>query len=282
VEVEKQDKILKSITQAKLGNREAFSYLYEEFYPKLFSFVNFKTRDTEKTNDIVADTFLNWYKSLDTYEVKQKPINYLYTIATRLIINDSQKKKSLALGEEAEDFIPDENISAEDLSDINLNFQKVKNIIDEKLNDVEKQVIDFKYLKEMENSEIAKILNKSENNIRQIEFRALQKIRNNLKYVYAVGGVAAVSMLLIVLNVSTQKSPNQIFATGESMSSEISADSSVVATGAQPTMMSAKFAAPVQVDLELNMVTIPEKEKTLLQRVWSYLENLFRKLFVTF
>jgi RNA polymerase sigma factor (sigma-70 family) len=275
VEVEKQEKILQSIADAKLGNREAFSYLYDEFYPKLFSFVNFKTRDVEKTNDIVADTFLNWYKSLETYEVKQKPINYLYTIATRLIINDSQKKKSLVLGEEAEDFIPDENISAEDLSDINLNFQKVKNIIDEKLNDVEKQVIDFKYLKEMENSEIAKILNKSENNIRQIEYRALQKIRNNLKYVYAVGGVAAVSMLLIVLNISTQKTPNQILATDESVSVARSTDSTFAATEAQPTMMSAKMSMPMQASVELNTVTIPEKEKTLWEKIVEYIKKLF-------
>lgn len=81
------------IYKAKNGDKTAFSTLYTELYTPLFRFVKSRTNNHEKSLDICQETFLKWYKSLDTYEIKMKPLSYLMMISMRLIINDGQKKK---------------------------------------------------------------------------------------------------------------------------------------------------------------------------------------------
>lgn len=175
------DKILENIQKAKAGDSEAFEYLYSQFYTPLFNFIKWRTNDSEKTKDLVQEVFVKWYQSLQSYEVKMKPLNYLYTIATRLIINDSQKKKSLQLDEDAEEFIADESENLESILNTQINFSKTKQIISEELSETEQNVISLKYLQELENREISEILSLKENNLRQIEYRALKKLRDKLK-----------------------------------------------------------------------------------------------------
>lgn len=172
------------ILRAKSGDKEAFEFLYKEMYQPLFRFVLFRTRDEEKTKDIVSEVFVRFYESLDRYEIKMKPINYLMTIAMRLIINDTKKKKALALDEDAEEFIPSEEESIEDILNTEVDFSNVREIIEE-LGESEKDVITLKYLNDFSNSEVSEMIQKSEGNVRVIEFRALKKIRDMYNQKYA-------------------------------------------------------------------------------------------------
>jgi len=168
--------LLAQIKRAKEGDTEAFGELYQELYSPLFRYVIFKCRDVEKAKDIVSETFLKWYESLDRYEAKIKPINYLITIAVRLLINEGKKKGALQLDLDAEEFIESGEESVTEFLNTELEFGQVKEIIDN-LPEGEKDVIYLKYIDDKNNSEIAEILSKTEGNIRVIEHRALKKIR---------------------------------------------------------------------------------------------------------
>ena len=144
--------LIENIQKAKDGDAQAFEYLYEQFYVPLFRFIKWRINDQENAADFVQDVFLKWYQSLSRYEVKMKPVNYLYVIAMRLIINDSQKKNTLQLEEDAEEFIADETESLEEILDTEINFSKVREIIDTELNDSEKNIISLKYLEEKNNN----------------------------------------------------------------------------------------------------------------------------------
>jgi RNA polymerase sigma-70 factor (ECF subfamily) len=175
-----EESILQNIALAKKGDKNAFGFLYQEFYKPLHRFVFYKVRDENKADDIVSEVFLKWYESLSRYEVKQKPLNYLYTIALRLIINESQKKKADYFPEDAEEFLESGEESYEDILDKEYNLDFIKKIIEENLGELEKDLFKLKFQEGLDNKEIADILNKQENYIRQIEFRALKKIKQKV------------------------------------------------------------------------------------------------------
>lgn len=177
-------KIHQRIQEAKSGNKHSFELLYLELYQPLYKFVLSKTRDPEKTKDVVQDVFFRWYKSLNTYTPDIKPLNYLITIAMRLIINEARRKKALILDEDMDEFIPSADKEIVDFLNTNMEFEKVKVIIEEDLSETERDVIILKYINDLDNKELAQVLDKKEGNIRVIEYRGLKKIKEiyNKKY----------------------------------------------------------------------------------------------------
>lgn len=174
--------ILAKIYLAKKGDKNAFPEIYKEFYQPLFRFSLFRlSGDRDKAEDIVSETFLKWFQSLEKYDPKMaKPLNYLFLIAGRIIINEGIKKKASYFTEEDEEILVDEGENILDVLNLEFDVKNIQNIINSCLNDVEKQIIYLKYTEDKTNTEISEIVEKSENNIRQIEFRALKKIRNNI------------------------------------------------------------------------------------------------------
>lgn len=176
----KEENIKTLVLQAKEGSSDAFNSLYNMFYQPLYRFVLYKTGNKDITLDICQDTFLAWYKSLDTYVLDIKIENYLFFIAKRLIINNSKKKAISELTEEIEETFADSNIkSIEEEIDLDLNFDQIEKSFDI-LNDSEKDVISLKYISDRTNTEISEILGKNEANIRQIEHRAIKKLKAKL------------------------------------------------------------------------------------------------------
>jgi RNA polymerase sigma-70 factor (ECF subfamily) len=165
------------IELAKNGDKNAFGELYAALYTPLFRFVMSRSRDHEKTVDICQEVFVRWYKSLDTYEMKIKPLSYLMMIATRLMINDTQKKKSVMMPEDAEEFIADESESFDSILNTQIDFDRIKEKFTEL--SVEQQiVIEMKYISDLDNKTIAEALEKTEVAVRQLESRALKKLRD--------------------------------------------------------------------------------------------------------
>ena len=165
------------INQAKNGDKQAFSDLYSTLYTPLFRFIKSRTGNHDKSLDICQEVFLKWYKSLDTYEVKMKPLSYLMMIGIRLIINESKKSGSVFLPEEAEEFVADENIVPADINfDLNLSFDKIK-ILFQDLTENQKNVVTMRYIADADTETIAEALEISLANVRKIESRAIQKIR---------------------------------------------------------------------------------------------------------
>ncbi len=165
------------IYQAKNGNKESFGVLYVELYTPLFRFIKSRTRDHEKSVDICQEVFLKWYNSLDTYEIKMKPLSYLMMIGMRLVINDSNKKTSLSLKEEYEEIIADESITPGDIAfDFNTDTENIKELFSE-LKEAEQIVLTMRYVSDADTETIAQALETNSVNIRQIESRALRKLR---------------------------------------------------------------------------------------------------------
>lgn len=174
--------LINLVSEAKRGDKEAFATLFTMYYTPLYRYIISRSGDENLALDITQDVFLKWYESLDRYELpaahnETSPLSYLFTIAKRLIINNSVKKSSVAMPEDAAEFFASDDMSADLLSDIRLSIEQVNELMPQ-LTDSEREFIELKYMSELENKEIAVIMEKSVDALRQIEHRAIKKLRN--------------------------------------------------------------------------------------------------------
>ena len=170
------------VSEAKRGSKEAFSALFTMYYTPLYRYIISRSGDENLALDITQDVFLRWYESLDRYELPvvhndTSPLSYLFTIAKRLLINNGIKKSAVAMPEDAEQFFASGDTPADTLSDIRLGMDQINELMVE-LTDSEREFIELKYMSELENKEIAIIMEKSVDALRQIEHRAIKKLRN--------------------------------------------------------------------------------------------------------
>ena len=66
----------------------------EEYYDKIYRFCFYKVRNQQMAEDITQETFLRFIKS--DYKEDGRKINYLYTIARNLCIDEIRKQSSEA------------------------------------------------------------------------------------------------------------------------------------------------------------------------------------------
>ena len=71
----------------------------EEQYDRIYRYCYFRLRDRHRAEDITQETFLRWLSS-DTYRDTGQTIQYLYTIARNLCIDESRKPQVEELPED--------------------------------------------------------------------------------------------------------------------------------------------------------------------------------------
>jgi len=151
-----------------------FSALVKEHHERLFRFIYRFTQNREDAEDLTQDTFVKAYKNLHRYDERHAFAAWLFTIGRRTVYNHYRSKKRMEVLEET-DFVdtsdtPDDQAENADQSDSV--WESVK-----RLKAPYREVLVLKYREDLSVKEIAKILNKSETNVKILLFRA----RNQLK-----------------------------------------------------------------------------------------------------
>ena len=174
-------KIEELVEKIKKGDHAAFSELYDHFILKIYKYVSFKVKDSE-VEDIVEDVFVRVWEKINKYK-KQKGINFsawIYRIAHNLIVDYYRKNKI--------DVVSDENLILEDDDKLKSPKYHAENELNreilqkamEGLNQEMQDIIIYRFINGLENSEIAALLGKPEGTIRVMQFRAIKALKVNL------------------------------------------------------------------------------------------------------
>lgn len=164
------------IVRAKSGDREAFDMLHEMYVTPVYRYVLIRLHNVDDTEDVVQETFMKAYQAIDRYEDEGKGmLPYLFTIARNLLINHTKKKRpETFLPEEMDRHQGGEHASLYAIAS-ELNSALVKAM--EGLSDLEREVIELRFFGERTYAEIAVIMEKREDAIRQHVVRATRKLR---------------------------------------------------------------------------------------------------------
>lgn len=166
----------------KNHNKDAFCQIYQNYVEYVFKFIYGRTGNVQVTEDIVSETFLALVDVLKNFEGKSKLQTFIIGIAfnkLRSHWNNIKKENQTSL-ENFEEFIMDEvkeeDTEVNDSEDENI-IKEVKDIL-EKLEGNYRQVLVCRFLENLSVKDTAKKLNLTEANVRVIQNRALEKLRN--------------------------------------------------------------------------------------------------------
>ncbi len=168
---------------AKKGDSDAFGCLYELYFTPIFRYIYIRVKDKGVSEDLVQDVFLKIHKSISGFQEKGKdPLAYFFTIARNTVIDFWRKKKDLIADDPTEVFDKLKDESANPIAFVErLETEKAVYQAIGKLSDDRQDVIILKFIEGFSNREIAKIIGKSEESVRQLQCRALKNLRNHLK-----------------------------------------------------------------------------------------------------
>lgn len=159
-----------------------FTEIYDALAEGLLGFVLYRVNDKSPTEDIVADTFVRFWKKLSDGEEVKNEKALLYTIARGLII-DYYRKQNIRKHIPADEII--DSLAADgSIIDELANKEEYSRAMDA-LRDVKPEYADIlilHYVKDFSISELADIMKTTENNLRVRLHRALEAVRKKLKH----------------------------------------------------------------------------------------------------
>lgn len=179
--MKEEEKIRDLVKRAQNGDNHAFAQIYEQYFTPIYRFIFFKVGDREEAEDLTQTVFLKTLKSLDGFRFKNKPFRaWLYRVAHNTVIDFFRQRKDLSLiGENPEDWqieFADETLNpieeAEELELARLARQAMQ-----EMKELDRQVLIMRYLDDFSYQEIAKIVGKKEEAVRQISSRSVRGLK---------------------------------------------------------------------------------------------------------
>jgi RNA polymerase sigma-70 factor, ECF subfamily len=168
---------------AKKGDQKAFGTLYELYYSPIFRYVAFRIKDSGDIDDIVQVIFMKVLKSLPRMTLTHEtPLPFFYTVARNTIIDHWRKKKTVHIENSEALFgeIPDIKDSPLESVEKKESAKSIRESIQE-LSPDQQEVLTLRFINELSNKEISKVMDKTEVAIRQLQSRALRVLRSRMK-----------------------------------------------------------------------------------------------------
>ena len=176
---DKNQELLQILVQkARQGEENAFGQIYDLYFEKVYRFVFYRVNHRETAEDLVAEAFIRVWKKLPEMKDSAAFTGWVFQIARNLVIDHYRARRETIDLELLENVIAyQDNI----LDHVNFGFdEKIFLQALRELGEEQQMVIKLKFLDELTNGEIAKIMEKTEGAIRVIQHRAIADLKKLL------------------------------------------------------------------------------------------------------
>ncbi|MFY9727616.1 MAG: RNA polymerase sigma factor [Bryobacteraceae bacterium] len=175
--------------RVKDGDGTSFAALLEKHRSSVVHFLYRMVQDQAVAEELAQEVFLRVYRSRGTYEPTAKFTTWLFRIATHLALNalrDGRNERSQQrLDERSEDMpavqVEDRRPSVEQSMVRQATLDEVRRAV-AALPDKQRAAVLMHKYREMEYTQIAKVLNCSESAVKSLLFRAYETLRARLAH----------------------------------------------------------------------------------------------------
>lgn len=158
------------------GQKNALELLYTKYFKSIYRFFYYQSNfNTELSQDLTHDTFLEIAKSLKNFKGKGSLKNWIYTIAKRQFAHHLKTKYQIHETSLFENISNNSNWIDPQEQDKKIN--KLEKVLTQ-LKPQEQQIVRLRYLKNLTVKETAKKLKLSESNIKTSCHRIIKKLQN--------------------------------------------------------------------------------------------------------
>ncbi len=172
------------VERVKNGDSVAFDELYTLVFTPIYRYVYFRVKRKEDAEDITQTVFLKAFQSLSGFTNRGvSPLAYFYSIARNSVIDHWRKKGEMLFGDMGDGVfdIPDSSGSERRI----LEKMWADEIVQEGmgvLTPLEAEALTLKFMHDLPNKEIAFLLEKTEEAVRQLQSRGIRKMRGTMKF----------------------------------------------------------------------------------------------------
>jgi RNA polymerase sigma-70 factor (ECF subfamily) len=173
------------IERAKAGDQACCGVLFDRYFIRLFSYIRARVSRREDAEDLAMACMERMLNGLPRYQQREIPFRaWLFRIASNLVTDHYRRQGTgtAAAGtwsiEQEELDLADERAGAdpESIVGLQLQMEEVARAMDQ-LTELEREVIRLRYAAELSIAETAAALGKTENNIKQLTYKGLGKLR---------------------------------------------------------------------------------------------------------
>lgn len=169
----------KLLKMAKIGDTDAFGALYTLHFEKVYRYLYYRTSHKETAEDLSEEVFTKAYQKLSSFEGDSKGFQGWIMIIARNLLVDFYRRHNPTVSVEELDVLPGNEKSAIDVLAASHDQKQLLSALD-LLPREQQVVVQLRFIEGYEISEIAGFLEKSEGNIRIIQYRAIKKLREIL------------------------------------------------------------------------------------------------------
>lgn len=168
------------LVEAAQKDPAKFGALYDIHFDRIYTFVARRVRDRGQAEDLTSEVFHKALAHLKSYEWRGTPFGaWLFRIATNAI--SDQSKRSAREPSFTED--PPEPSRGPEQEALEARARLFRLV--EKLPSDQRRVVFARFVEQRSIREIAQQLGKSEGAVKQLQFRALEKLRSQLEGAHA-------------------------------------------------------------------------------------------------
>ena len=159
-----------------------FAPLYDQYFPKIYSYVYHRVRNTQLAEDLVSETFYKALANIEKFKWQERSFAcWLYTIARNQIVDSYRKQNPLLLDdasvnelvapakEDPETKVLEDSLAQELLAAIHT------------LSPDQQDALLLRFREGLRLKEIAKILGKNEGAVKSLLFRGLKSLKRKLE-----------------------------------------------------------------------------------------------------
>jgi RNA polymerase sigma-70 factor, ECF subfamily len=158
---------------------EAFSLLYEENLDTVYRYVFYKVSNPTVAEDLTAEVFAKAWASIERFEWRNLPFqHWLIRIARNAVIDYWRSSKPTRSVDELYETASGD-VSPDDVVVRDLDVERLRRAI-EQLPDEQRDVLLLRFVEGISHAEVAAVLGKSVVAVRQIQVRALQRLKKLL------------------------------------------------------------------------------------------------------
>ena len=167
------------LDKAIAGDYDAFGELYQENIQRIYNYIYYRTGNRSDAEDLTARVFQRALRHIRTYKKTEVPFSaWLYRIAHNLVANfyrDTNRKREVPIDEQEFNLPQTEHLETTLIK--NEQVESLLKVI-RKLPSDRQLVIILKFIEDISNIEIARILGRSEGAVKSLYHRTLLDLRD--------------------------------------------------------------------------------------------------------
>jgi RNA polymerase sigma-70 factor (ECF subfamily) len=158
------------LVEAAQRDPSRFAELYELHFERVYAYIVRRVRDRHVAEDLTADVFHKALANLRSYQWRGTPFaSWLYAIASNAVADHGKRTAREMTG-------PMPEVSVEAVEELAHLFRLV-----DRLPEDQRRVIVERFVEQRSIREIAQQLGRSEGAVKQLQLRALQKLRTQME-----------------------------------------------------------------------------------------------------